>query len=109
MSHPNNTIASYIYVTLLRCILFSKEQPSLTSLLQVLQETINEVDKLMDADIRLAIIQGVEGTKRDVTGKSKGWVLHGLYSAIYSLFHCKSVTECCSTIIGMGGDRRRRS
>jgi len=42
--------------------------------------------------------------KRDVRGKSKGWIMHAFYCTIYILYHYRSFTEAMNFIILLGGD-----
>lgn len=42
--------------------------------------------------------------ERDVTGKTKGWVLHAFYCACWAWYHCSSYEEGIDVVIKMGGD-----
>jgi len=106
--HPNNVLASYIYVRLLRYLLFTEVQPTREAIYEfiigLLSEISNTITTTITDELRHSIEQGIRGEKRDVTGKSKGWVLHGVYATFYALFHCHNVPNAIATIVGMGGD-----
>jgi len=50
------------------------------------------------------IEKALEGTPRDVTKVGKGWCIHGLYCAIYALFHFDNYRDAIDWTIRLGGD-----
>lgn len=55
-------------------------------------------------DVQTAIEQALSKQTRDVTGKTKGWCVHGLYCAIYSLLHFDNYKDAIDWVIRLGGD-----
>ena len=68
-------------------------------------------DELLDAlegdwleEVTIAMEEAIEGVERDIV-KSKGWVLHGLYVALYSLFQFDDYKSAIDRFAGyLGSD-----
>lgn len=69
----------------------------------IINETLEIVKQIDHPDITKAFSDGVKNNQRDITF-NKGWVVHGLYCAVYSLVNFTDYKSAIDSIINMGGD-----
>lgn len=98
ITNPNNTclLANEIYLTVARMIISGNNKIDIREYL--------ERYKNPDSKIHIAIKQALNGEVRDVRGKTKGWCVHGLYCALYSLFNFENFKDAIDSVIKLGGD-----
>lgn len=87
LSNPNMTCyySNYIYCKFIKKMTLDKNS------LKFLEKCINYIkDKDKNQNIYSSLLQVKNKEKRDVSGKDKGWVLHYLYCAIYSVCYFDS-------------------
>jgi hypothetical protein len=97
-------VTGYLYVKLLRFILFHPSRPELAEIKELIDSILRM--EQVTPELRLAVEQGYTNQTRNVTGKSKGWVLHGLYCCIWALFNCTTVEQAIAKIVAMGDTKR---
>lgn len=67
------------------------------------EEIKQECRNLLEFDeLKLAYNQAVNNEFRDVTGTSKGWVVHAFYCAFWSLFNFNNVEDGINAVICLG-------
>lgn len=96
-SHINNIVTGYLYVKL-----FHPSRPELAEIKELIDSILRM--EQVTPELRLAVEQGYTNQTRNVTGKTKGWVLHGLYCCIWALFNYTTVEQAIAKIVAMGGD-----
>jgi ADP-ribosyl-[dinitrogen reductase] hydrolase len=90
-----NRACSRIHLTVLRLLLEGKGLGDVKRYLGTL---------LPDPDLPVEVCRVLEAAlareERDVSGRSKGWVCHALYCALYAALHLSSYQEAMDWIIG---------
>lgn len=99
---PVNIAVSHFYCGFLRlCVLHSDKRVIKQHLLDL------DVPKSISGTVQDALADS-EGPKplvsRDMTAVGKGWVLHGLYCAVWGFFALDTYQDTIDTIILLGGD-----
>ena len=86
-----------IYIYCLRMCLNNKNKEVIK---QYLLSELNNINE----EISKYIQNALDGNKVDVSGKTKGYILNGLYCALYALFHFDNYKDAIDYIICLGGD-----
>ena len=86
-----------VYTRLIRGVVLDPEISKKT----LVKRALEGVD---EKRVRNTVIRAVKGKMRDVTGRTKGWVLHALWCAIYAWIHFDSYQDGIDAVIRMGGD-----
>ncbi len=88
--HPVTKDACQVHIAALKAALLGKSKDGIQA----------EIRKVVQTkEVREVIEEALEGKKqRDIT-KNKGWVLHGLYCALTSLFHFDDPREAMDWVI----------
>jgi ADP-ribosylglycohydrolase len=55
-------------------------------------------------DISACISDAINDIRRNITGRDKGWVMHGLYCALWSLLQFDTYHDGIDAVIRLGGD-----
>lgn len=106
--NPVNVWSSLIYIDLVRLSINSNKaglsrQEIREQAIEYIQAAQEEIPSELE-QLYLVIDEALDGRDRDVTGKTKGWVLHGLYCALYSLLYFDGWKASIDWVIGLGGD-----
>lgn len=95
--HPINIDSSRLYSYLIRMSVKGLDK----------DEIVKSVKKIkLHESVKSVFEDAISPTAplRDVTGKSKGWVLHALYCACWAWYYAKSYQEGVDMVIRLGGD-----
>lgn len=92
---PVNIDANTVYINALRLALLGYDRATIFNTIKEISTTV---------EVRNVLIQVITQQQRDVKGKTKGWVLHSLYCAMWSLLYAPSYQEGIDYIIRLGGD-----
>lgn len=85
-----------LYLDLIKMALDESTKESILQLLQNYQTT--------NKDIMTSISEAINNKRRNVTGSTKGWIMHGLYCALWSLLHFDTYHDGINAVIKLGGD-----
>ena len=92
---PINLDANLIYINAMRLLVMGHDRYQTFNTVMGLSQTPEVRNVLSDVSNRVI---------RDVTGKSKGWVLHALYCAFWGLLYSENYQDMIDYIIRLGGD-----
>lgn len=67
-------------------------------------DIILHMSKVEHKELQHAVVQVLNNIPREITSKSKGWIVHAFYCVLYSLYHFTSYSEAVNSVIKMGGD-----
>lgn len=93
--NPVNILCTEIYVRLLKDAFNNVPK----------KDTVKWLKNIQGAEtVKTAIMEAIEKKDRNIQGGGKGWVVHGLYAAIYGYLHFDNFTDMYSWIIKKWGD-----
>lgn len=90
-----NLDANMVYLNAIRLLVLGYDRVTVFSHLKSLAKTIQVKQVLDDVETK---------KPRVITGKTKGWVLHALYCAVWSLLYAPNYQDGIDYIIRLGGD-----
>lgn len=92
---PVNIDANLIYISSLRMAILGYDRVTIFNTIKDISQT---------AEVRNVLIEVVTKKQRDIRGKTKGWVLHTLYCAMWSLLYAQTYQDGIDYVIRLGGD-----
>jgi len=99
LSNPNdiNGDCNYAYLSLLRSIYIGKNKNQI-------KDDFLICAKIYKPQVGQAILDSLDvNFKRDITGKTKGWVAHSLYIAFYSFWHFEAMEQAMQHVVTIVG------
>lgn len=90
-----NIDANLVYLSAIRMAILGYDRVTIFNTIKDISQT---------REVRNVLIEVVTKKPRDITGKTRGWVLHTLYCAMWSLLYAPNYQDGIDYVIRLGGD-----